>query len=142
MALICDTGPLYAAMDRADRDHTTCAQLFTSNREPIVIPAPVLVELDWLASSRLGPAAFLSMLTDIREGAVRVVDLTRDDYGRIYQLCADYVDLPLGFVDAAVLAVVERLGEQKLATLDHRHFRIVPPRHTPSLVLLPEVDAA
>jgi uncharacterized protein len=128
-------------MDRADQDHTACAHLLMSNHEPVVVPGPVLVELDWLASSRLGPTAFLSMLTDIREGAVRVVDLTRDDYQRVHELCRDFADLPLGFVDAAVLAVVERLGEQKLATLDHRHFRIVRPRHTPSLVLLPEVNS-
>jgi uncharacterized protein len=127
-------------MDRADRDHTTCAQLFTSNREPMVIPSPVLVELDWLASSRLGPAAFLSMLTDIHTGAARVVGLTRDDYQRVRQLCQDFADLRLGFVDAAVLAIVERLGERKLATLDHRHFRILRPAHTPSLLLLPLVD--
>jgi hypothetical protein len=38
---------------------------------------------------------------------------------------------------AAVLAVVERLDERKLATLDHRHFRAVRPRHVTSLELLP-----
>ena len=27
MALICDTGPLYAAMDRADTDHASCAEV-------------------------------------------------------------------------------------------------------------------
>src|SRR5437764_14286800 len=112
MALICDTGSLYAAMDRADRDHAACVQLFTANREPVVVPSPVLVELDWLASSCLGPKAFLSILTDIHAGTVRVVDLTRDDYQRVNQLCEDFADLPLGFVDAAVLAVVERLGER------------------------------
>jgi hypothetical protein len=31
-----------------------------------------------------------------------------------------YADLKVGFVDCAVLAVTERLGEPKLATLDHR----------------------
>jgi predicted nucleic acid-binding protein len=45
--------------------------------------------------------------------------------------------LSLGFVDAAVVAVVERLGERKLATLDHRHFGSVRPRHADALTLLP-----
>jgi predicted nucleic acid-binding protein len=44
----------------------------------------------------------------------------------------------LGFVDCAVLAVVERLGEAKLATLDHRHFAAVRPAHRKALTLLPE----
>jgi uncharacterized protein len=36
------------------------------------------------------------------------------------------------------LAVVERLNEPKLATLDHRHFRMLRPRHVDALTLLPE----
>lgn len=47
------------------------------------------------------------------------------------------LDTDIGFVDAAVLAVVERLGEPKLATLDHRHFRSLRPRHVKALRLLP-----
>ena len=44
----------------------------------------------------------------------------------------------VGFVDAAVLAVTARLDEPKLATLDHRHFRALRPRHVDALQLLPE----
>jgi predicted nucleic acid-binding protein len=95
VALICDTGPLYAAMDRADADHRVCAALLANFREPVAVPAPVIVELDWLA------------------------------------------DLRLGFVDAAVVAIVERLGERKLATLDHRHFTAIRPPHVEALELLP-----
>jgi predicted nucleic acid-binding protein len=138
VALICDTGPLYAAIDQADQDDAACAELLTSNLEPLLVPSPVIVELDWLVGSRLGPAILQPFLADIEAGAIRVVDLTRQDYARVHELCARYADLPLGFVDAAVLAVVERLGELKLATLDHRHFRVVQPRHTRSLVLMPD----
>jgi len=137
MALICDTGPLYAAMDRADADHTPCVELLSGSGEPLVVPAPVVVELEWLASSRLGPTAFTTFLMDVEEGTVRVVDLVRGDYARARELCEQYSDLPLGFVDASVVAVVERLEECKLVTIDHRHFRVVRPRHTPHLTLLP-----
>jgi uncharacterized protein len=139
MALICDTGPLYAAMDEADTDHAPCAELLGAGEEQLVVPAPVVVELEWLASSRLGPLAFDAFLTDVEEGMVRIVDLVLTDYTRVRELCARYADLPLGFVDASVVAVVERLGERKLATLDHRYFRVVRPRHTPSLTLLPDL---
>jgi len=37
-----------------------------------------------------------------------------------------------------VLAVVERLGEPKLATLDHRHLGALRPRHVDALRLLPD----
>jgi len=138
VALICDTGPLYAAMDQASSDHLRCAQLLSDAADALVVPAPVLVELDWLAGKRLGPVAMGALLLDIEEGAVRVVDLLQEDYSRVRELCAQYADLPLGLVDAAVVALTERLAETSLATLDHRHFSIVRPRHTPSLTLLPE----
>jgi predicted nucleic acid-binding protein len=51
--------------------------------------------------------------------------------------CNRYDDSDVGFVDAAVLAVVERLEESKLATPDHRHFGLLRPRHRESLTLLP-----
>jgi predicted nucleic acid-binding protein len=75
---------------------------------------------------------------DIREGAHQVEDLTAGDYRRIRELCVRYADLDIGFVDAAVMAVVERLDEPKLATLDHRHFSLVRPFHRESIALLPD----
>jgi predicted nucleic acid-binding protein len=137
LALILDTGPLFAAMDRSDADHERCAALVEGSNEPIVIPAPVMVEIDWLSGRRLLPDAFLSLLEDIRDKRLAVEDLRIDDYERSRELVDRYRDLPLGFVDAAVLSIVERLGEAKLATLDHRHFTVVRPRHLPTLRLLP-----
>lgn len=137
MALICDTGPLYAAMDRSDRDHLTCAKLIETSTEQVLVPAPVVVELDWLAGRRLESEAFLSFLVDVEEARVGVLELRVDDYVRIRELLDRYRDLPLGFVDVAVLAVVERLGESKMVTLDRRHFRVVRPRHILALRLMP-----
>jgi len=137
MALICDTGPLYAAMDRADREHEPCVRLLSSTKEEVIIPSPVLTELDWLAGQRLQPEPFLNLLADIEAGTIRIADLLPADYSRVRELVDRYRDLPLGFVDAAVLAVVERLRETKLATLDRRHFVVVRPRHLPALRLLP-----
>jgi len=137
MALICDTGPLYAAMDRSDRDHEACADLLKTTEDQVIIPSPVLAELDWLAGQRLQPDAFLSLLADIEAGSIAIADLEPGDYSRVRELVDRYRDLPLGFVDAAVLAVVERLRETKLATLDRRHFTVVRPRHLPALRLVP-----
>ncbi len=105
--------------------------------EPVIVPAPVIVEVDWLAGRRLQPGAFLALLADIQERRLVVEELQVTDYARSRQLVEKYRDLPLGFVDAAVISVVERLGETKLATLDHRHFAVVRPRHLPALRLLP-----
>lgn len=138
MALILDTGPLYAALDRSDADHAACRSLLESANEPLVIPAPVLVELEYWIHARLHPGVLSAFLEDIMAGAFHVEDLELGDYRRIRELCDRYADFDIGFVDAAVLAVVERLEEGKLATLDDRHFRAIRPRHVESLRLLPK----
>src|SRR5688572_26846971 len=117
MALILDTGPLYASLDRSDADHGVCRRLIEDAQESLVIPAPVLVEVDYWIHTRLHPGILVALLDDIESGAYRVEDLLPDDYARVRWLCDRYDDADIGFVDAAVLAIVERLGETRLATL-------------------------
>lgn len=137
MALILDTGPLYASLDRNDQDHAACRTLIETSTEPLIIPAPVLVEVDYLVHERLHPGVFVAFLQDISSGAYRVEELEKGDYARVKELCDRYDDADIGFVDAAVLAIVERMNEPKLATLDHRHFGTLRPRHVDALILLP-----
>ena len=59
------------------------------------------------------------------------------DWLRIAELVGQYRDLPLGSVDASVVAAAERLDITKIATLDRRHFSIMRPAHTHSFELLP-----
>jgi len=138
VALILDTGPLYASLDRSDADHAACRRLIETADEPLVIPAPVLVEVDYWIHARLHPGVLVALLDDITTGAYRVEDPNPDDYRRVREVCDRYADADIGFVDAAVLALVERLNEPKLATLDHRHFGAVRPRHVEALRLLPD----
>ncbi len=138
MALVVDTGPLVAYLDVSDDDHPRCKLLIDGATEPRVIPAPVLVELDFVLRPRGGSEAFRGLLDDVALGAFSVVDLAAEDYPRIRRLHEQYSDLPIGFVDAAVMATVERLNEPNLVTLDHRHFTIMRPIHVGALELLPE----
>lgn len=137
MALVVDTGVLYAAMDRDDRAHDRCRRLLEATGEPLVLPSPILPEVDYWVAKHLGPGAMIALLRDISAGAFVVEDLVAADYERIAQILDKYDDQDVGFVDAAVLAVTERLGERRVATLDHRHFAVLRPRHVEALDLLP-----
>ena len=137
MALILDTGPLYAALDRRDRDHVRCRRLIEETDEALVIPSPVLPEVDYLASERLGPAPMIALVRDIEVGAYRVEDLSPGDYARAREIMDRYSDADIGFVDASVVSVAERLREPKLATLDRRHFSVIRPRHVDAIEILP-----
>jgi predicted nucleic acid-binding protein len=137
MALVLDTGPLLAALDAADPDHERCASLVREAREDLVIPMLVLAELDYWCHARLSVEAWISFLEDLLAGAYRLETCTGADLVRCRELQRQYDDQSLGVVDASVLALVERLREGKLATLDHRHFAILRPVHVEALQLLP-----
>ena len=49
-----------------------------------------------------------------------------------------YAGSNIGFVDAAVAAIVERLQEDRLASIDHRHFSMIRFAHG-GVQLLPQV---
>jgi len=45
--------------------------------------------------------------------------------------------VPSGNINAAVIAVAERLEVGEIATIDKRHFGVVRPRHVAAFTLLP-----
>jgi predicted nucleic acid-binding protein len=53
------------------------------------------------------------------------------------ELVRKYADLPLGAVDASVVAIAERLGVREIATLDRRHFSVARPRHAEVFSIVP-----
>jgi predicted nucleic acid-binding protein len=134
--LVVDTGVVYAALDRDDANHEASAALLTSG-VTVTLPAPVLVEFDWLARMRGTPEASLLLLRSILEEDVLVVDLDHEDYARSLTLMIGYADLRLGLVDASVIAIAERLEQDTIATLDRRHFSVVRPLHADAFTLVP-----
>jgi predicted nucleic acid-binding protein len=137
VALILDTGPLLAALDADDPDHQRCATLILDAREDLVVPMLVLAELDYWCHKRLGADVWLAFLDDLLAGAYRAEAPSGSDFERCHELQSTYLDLRLGVTDASVLALVERLDEPKLATLDHRHFGAIRPAHVTALELRP-----
>jgi uncharacterized protein len=137
VALVLDTSVLLAALDAADPDHPSCAQLIEETSENLVVPVLVLSELDYWCGERLTTDVWPAFLEDVLNGAYGVESTTQGDLERCRELQRTYADLNVGVVDASVLALAERLGEGKLATLDHRHFATMRPRHVRALELLP-----
>jgi predicted nucleic acid-binding protein len=137
MALICDTGPLLAALNRRDPAHTACAELVLQTKEDLLVPTLALTELDYFCGEIGLHDAWLAFLEDVDAGVWRLEHPTAADMRRARELQSDYHDLAIGVVDASIIALCERLGEAKLATLDRRHFATVRPRHVDALRLVP-----
>jgi predicted nucleic acid-binding protein len=135
VALILDTGPLVAMLDATDPDHDRCTDLIQHSSEPRVVPVCVLVEIEYLV--RPWPQAFAALLADFDTGGLSLLELPVAWLQRAGELIQQYHDLPLGLVDATVVAAAEMLDEPRIATLDHRHFTVVRPAHADALTLLP-----
>lgn len=69
MALILDTGPLYASLDRGDSDHVAGRRLIEGANEPLIIPAHVLVEVEYWIHARPHPGVLVALPDDITAGA-------------------------------------------------------------------------
>ncbi len=91
----------------------------------------------YLLATRLGAEPEVKFLGDLADGAFTVEPVAAGDWLRIAELVARYRNLPLGMVDASVVATAERLGINEIATVDHRHFTVVRPRHVEAFTLLP-----
>jgi predicted nucleic acid-binding protein len=138
--LLCDTGVLLAAGNVKDQAHPACVRLLRQAEGPLLVPSPVLGEVGYLLQSRVGPQAEVAFLNSFGGDGFHIAELEDQDIRRMAGLVQTYVDLPLGIVDAAVIAIAERLQLIEIATLDHRHFAIVRPSHAPAFTLLPSSD--
>ena len=135
--LIVDAGPLYAAAARADRNHRRSVELISAAERPVLVPELVVTEVGSLLADRIGSKAELAFCRSIAAGELIVEPVLDSEWERVAELVEQYVDLPLGIVDASVVALAERHGAEVIATLDHRHFSVVRPRHVAAFTLVP-----
>lgn len=109
----------------------------TEHPGPLLVPVLCFAETVHLAQTRLGTPVELRFVADVAAGSLFIEQLEPADVERSAVLVATYRDLPLGTVDASVVAAAERLGITQIATLDRRHFGVVRPAHVDAFELLP-----
>ena len=132
-----DAGPLYAYVDADDRHHQASLRLLLDHPGPLLVPILVITEVAYLIGSRLAVEAEVRFLGDLAAGELTVESVAAGDWLRIAEPVARYRDLPLGTVDASVVAAAERLDITEIATLDRRHFVVVRPAHASTFEILP-----
>jgi len=137
VSVIADTGPLYALIDSSDVWHRRVVTWWRKQPRDVIVPVSVLPEVSYLLQTRIGPAAEQAFIQAVADGEFVTEPLEPEDIVRAAALLTEYADLPLGFVDAIVVATAERLGTREVLTSDHGHFGVVRPIHARSLLLLP-----
>lgn len=135
MAVLVDTGILYALADKDDDWHGRAKQWVTATQELLLVPVVVLPETAYLISRRLGSKAEQVFISSLAAEELGVEPLKRADLSRSAALMTRFPDI--GFVDATVVAMAERLRLTTIATTDRRHFAAVRPSHIASFMLVP-----
>ena len=135
MALLLDTGVLYALADADDAWHLRCRDFLAANQELLLVPVTVLPEVTYLLHERLGREAERLFVKSLCAGEFSVEPLQAGDLDRSLELLSVYP--AIGFVGATVAALGERLRLPSLVTTDRRHFSALRPAHRPAFELLP-----
>jgi len=133
--VVVDSGPLLAAINRADPDHDPCVAILRDSRYRLVIPAMCVAEVSYLLGRRQGASVEARFLRGLEPFDIRAP--RGHEWKRIGQLVEQYSDFPLGGTDASVVSLAEQLGTEIVLTLDRRHFAHVRPRHCARFQLLP-----
>jgi len=101
------------------------------------VPQLVITEVAYLIATQLGVSAEVRFIGDLASGTLISEPVRAHDWLRIAELVARYGDLPLGTVDASLVAAAERMDIKAIATLDRRDFAVVRPKHVTAFELLP-----
>lgn len=135
MPLLLDAGPLYALADADDAWHEPVRDLLAERGEVLLVPVTVLAEVAYLLRSRLGAKIEQTFVESVAAAEVSVEELRSEDLDRTVEFMGAYPDI--GFVDATVAAMAERLRLPAIVTTDRRHFGPIRPRHRDAFDLLP-----
>ena len=137
MAVLLDTSAILALTNARDAHHEAVRVALGALSEPLIVPLPVLPEVDYLVARGVGPAGALAVVQSLVSGDIVIDHLAHADLERATELMGIYADAAIGFVDSTLIALAERLNCTRIATLDRRHFAFVRPRHCSQFEILP-----
>jgi len=92
MALVADSGAVYAIYDAGDRHHKAVAAVLKAEPGPFIVPAVSLTEIDYLLRENLGIDAELDFFHDLIDGVYTVEPPSSADLVRYRQLLGEYRD--------------------------------------------------
>lgn len=136
MAVLLDTSCLFALLDKDDRHHRDTTKFVEGAHEALVVPDVILPEISYLVNKYLNVEVEVKLLSSIIEGELALELFLPTDLKRVIEVISTYRDKKIGFVDAAIVAMAERLNIGKILTLDN-HFRMVRPKHVSAFEVYP-----
>lgn len=140
--ILVDAGPFVAAASPDDRHHEVCQRFLREPGDSLAASTLVIAEVGYLLKRAPNPPrpeiAFLRLFG---VGRVQALSPEPGDFDRMAELVGQYANLDLGAADASIVALAERLGINRIATVDRRDFAVVRPKHVPAFELLPDLGS-
>jgi predicted nucleic acid-binding protein len=116
-----DTGPLVAYLDRMDPMHELVAARLEGFSGQLATTGAVVTEVMHFVSDALeGPTSVAEFLASSNTQVVEAMQPSQ--ILAAAALMKKYVDTPMDFADATLVALGERLGLAEILTLDRRGF--------------------
>jgi predicted nucleic acid-binding protein len=137
VSCLADTGAILALLDRDDRWHDACLEVFRHLPLPLMTSTAVLTELFHLV--RRSRMEIETAWTFLRSDTVILAPIYTAELSEIHALMSRYWDRPMDFADATLVHLAKREKIATIFTIDHsdfetyriegkRKFRIVPGR--------------
>jgi predicted nucleic acid-binding protein len=137
MSVLLDTSIVLAAADTADLNHGRAAAWFHGVEEPLAVSVLTLGDVDRLLERALGRSAAETFLSAVESGAVALLTPTPADLVRAAELRRAASEGRPSLADALTVALAERTGAGRIATLDRRPFAVMRALARTAIVLEP-----
>lgn len=134
---VCDTGIIYALADKKDSWHKQTADFIHTFKGRLIVPSTVIPEVCYLLNTYLGSFAEIGFINSLINKELSIEHFNAADISRCIELLKKYEDFNIGFVDASIIAISERLNVCKILTTDRKHFSAIKPKHCGAFSLLP-----
>ena len=122
MAIVLDSSIVIALIVADEPDHEEVKRWIFEIDDDLVTTPLGLAEMDHAVERRAGRLVAARMWQDFDRGAYQV-RWWADALSETLKIARVEGHLGIGLVDASLVALAERLGTNRIATLDHRHFR-------------------
>lgn len=118
--ILMDTGPLVALFDPQDPYHKHCSGLLKTIREPLITTISVLTEVFHLLSPDSQGSKALRQF--IERKALSVWFMDESAVSTALNLMEKYIDRPMDLADASLVVAAQRLGTNRVFTVDRNDF--------------------
>ena len=133
--ILADTSGLLSLYNRREATHPSVAEAVAQEPGPFVVSPYVVAELDYLVATRLGADAEQRVLAELASPAYVLAAVDRDDLRACTDLISRYAGI--GVTDASMLVLADRLGIDRVLTLDRRHFEAARTPSGRALAIVP-----